>query len=353
MHPKDLKVLKVEFLLTRQCNLSCDYCKITDASSLQGDELSLHAVQDIFDDISNLWPTAPVILFGGEPTMRDDLPEILSYGIKKGLKLAVISNSIRVLKDEEYRQRIVDSGLKNWSVSIDGFHENLCVDHSSWVKSNLGLKALRMFRDDHGFDDLVACITVTKKNIGYLPLLVRGLTEEGIWSICTPIQRGGPSYDYSCGGEGLFPLEKEVVHASVVLSAMARDGAFLMHNDPEWFDAWPGYFRSQGWKCHDKSTLTIDADGSLRRCVDQPLSKPFFARTFLNAQNFDRYVAEIKKTVPDTCNGCFWDPAFESLLRAQNPYLTVEEGRKSYRHELSDDDINKLLPKAQPWFRRE
>jgi MoaA/NifB/PqqE/SkfB family radical SAM enzyme len=209
-----------------------------------------------------------------------------------------------------------------------------------------------MFRDKYGIRDLVTCITVTKKNIDSLPEIIRFLTSEGIWSICTPLQCPPPllRYDYSQGDTEDLPSQEQVEAISPVLSLMASSKRFLMHNEPGWFDLWPKYFRNQSWKCHDKSILTVDADGSLRLCVDIPLKKHLHILDLKNESTVDAYM-ELLKERP-TCGGCFWDPAYESIAKGTRVGMSDEEGRKSFRHELSEAEIEQLIPEAQQWFRK-
>jgi MoaA/NifB/PqqE/SkfB family radical SAM enzyme len=101
-----MKILKVEWLLTRRCDLKCDYCKIRDNSSLKGVELDYLDVIDGVEYIHKRFPGVPIIFFGGEPTVLDWLPNLVDYCEKIGLKYAVISNSRRILSDEEYFERI-------------------------------------------------------------------------------------------------------------------------------------------------------------------------------------------------------------------------------------------------------
>jgi len=351
MKASDLKVLKVEFLLTRRCQYRCSYCKIVDSKSLRSQkELTTFQVCQSIIFISRTWPGAPIIFFGGEPTVRDDLPSIIKCCVDHGVKHAVISNSMRVLKDSEYADKLVEAGLSNWSTSFDGATLGLVTDPSVLKKSIQGVDALRMFRDKYGIRDLVTCITVTKKNLEALPDIIQDLTKEGIWSICTPLQCPLPilSYDYSSGNIADLPSQKQVEESAQILSFMARSGRFLMHNESGWFDLWPAYFRTQTWKCRDKGNLTIDADGSLRLCVDIAFPFSMSIWDLYMSYNVERYSDALLKSPP--CNGCFWDPAFESLQRATREGTTQEEGRKSFRHEMTNEQIGQLLPEAQKWF---
>jgi len=352
MKASDLRVLKVEYLATRKCRLNCSYCKITDDSSLKGTELTLQEVQEMIDLIGWHWPGAPLIIFGGEPTMREDLPEIIEYAKSCGVKTAVISNSLKVTVNVEYRERLVSAGLDNWSISYDGDGRDLSeTDPNLTIKSGAGLTALKMFRDQYGIRDLVACITVTKHNITSLPEIVEMLTKEGIWSICTPLQIGGEGYDYSSGDRGNLPLVEHIHSISMEMQAMAESGKYLMHNEAAWFAAWDDNFILQDWQCHDKSVLTVDADGLLRWCVEKALPERFSIFDLETEEHLEGYADLLGDTIPD-CDGCFWDPAYESIKRGLDSTLTDVEGRQSYRHELTSEEVSKLLPEAQQWFKK-
>lgn len=196
---EEMKVLKTEYMVTRKCELTCDYCKIIDPASLKAREQTTDEVLKSVDIIADNWPGSPIIWFGGEPTTRDDLPEIIGRCREREVKYAVISNSLRVLRDEEYRERLVKAGLSNWSCSLDDLDADGTVDKMTLTKSSSGMRALMLMRDAYGVRDLVTCITVTKHNIDRLPGIVEMLTKEGVWGICTPLQLGGPEYDYSKG----------------------------------------------------------------------------------------------------------------------------------------------------------
>lgn len=350
MKLSDLSVLKAEFMVTRRCQLQCDYCKITQKPRLWGKEMTTAQALSCVDLMADNWPGAPMIIYGGEPTLRDDLPDIIRHMVKRDVKHAVISNSIRLTKDMEYLDRLVKSGLSNWSVSYDGGTEDLVVGKHAAKKSMYGLNALRYFRDVFNIRDLVACITVTKKNIEDLPSIVMNLSMEGIWAICTPLQFGGIGYEYSRGDAIDLPSQEQLDTFSPILEEMAQSGKFLMHNGPEWFREWPIGFRTQTWKCHDKSVLTIDADGCLRYCVDIPLPVPIRAWQLQEPVFLEQYKNLLKMKTP--CLGCFWDPCFEGTHRALSEDYGIEKGRETFRHEMTEERISKLLPEAQKWFRR-
>jgi MoaA/NifB/PqqE/SkfB family radical SAM enzyme len=68
--------------LTRRCNLACDHCYL-DAHSLKHGspfELTTDEVCRLLDEVVQCGEGPMVVLTGGEPLMRGDLEEIITYG---------------------------------------------------------------------------------------------------------------------------------------------------------------------------------------------------------------------------------------------------------------------------------
>ena len=341
-------ILKVEWLLTRKCNLKCSYCQIRRPCSLQGMELSEQEVYEGVRVINRLFPEVPIIFFGGEPTVLDWLPSLIAFCESLKVKYAVISNGVRVVADRNYFERLVKAGISNWSVSVDSLRSlsGLSdVSTDSEVKTYSGIRSLRMFREA-GVKDLVACITVTNKNIRDIPQIVRVLSSEGVWGITTPLQRGGMDREYSAFSPELeCDNPEEYLDVARELKEMALSGKYLMHNSPEFYDWWGRYFHARDWVCETKNALTIDADGSLKRCVDQKGGLDRYSILNLDVELED-YLDSVSK--PHGCDGCFWDPAFETSLRAKT--WDRESAVKSFRHELTPEQNSNLLPEVKRWF---
>lgn len=345
MKNKVLKVLKVEWLLTRKCDLRCPYCEIRDSRSLLGKELSLSQVIEGVNVVDRMFPRVPIVFFGGEPAVLDWLPELVAHCESIGLKYAIISNGKRALRDGRFFERLINAGISNWSVSIDSLKGHSRGDAE--VKSKTGFGSLLKFREK-GVRDLVACITVTKDNIEEVPEIIAKLSRNGIWGIVTPLQVGDETFEYSGNVPALQETRQGVVKIiSGVLFEMAKSGRYLMHNAPEYFLSWSRYFIRQDWKCTNKSCITVDADGSLKRCVDRKLGLEKFSILTLE-DCWEEYCEALEK--PVECKGCFWDPAFETSLRAST--WDQDVAVDSFRHELTDEQIEGLSPEARKWFKK-
>ena len=68
-------------------------------------------------------PQPVVQLFGGEPTVRDDLFEIIALARKYGLKPHVTTNGLR-LADEEYCKKICEARV-GMRFAFDGFSPDI------------------------------------------------------------------------------------------------------------------------------------------------------------------------------------------------------------------------------------
>ncbi|MBD3256287.1 MAG: radical SAM protein [Candidatus Lokiarchaeota archaeon] len=108
--------------VTNRCNLACPICFAN--ASAKG-----YVVEPTFDEIvyimkhfRSMKPTPAVLLqfAGGEPTLRDDLPEITKIGKELGfLDIMVSTNGIRIAKSIEYLQALKDAGLDTVYLQFD------------------------------------------------------------------------------------------------------------------------------------------------------------------------------------------------------------------------------------------
>lgn len=103
--------------ITQRCNLKCIHCYAHAKARQSDDELTTREGKALLDDLAGMG--VPVILFsGGEPMMREDLPELAEYAVKKGMR-AVISTNGTLITPDAARQ-LKDIGLSYVGISLDG-----------------------------------------------------------------------------------------------------------------------------------------------------------------------------------------------------------------------------------------
>lgn len=116
---RDLPVLS-EIALTYRCQNKCVFCyaespnRGTQVHEMTTDEVKV-IIDRIFDDAH-----CPTVSFtGGEPTLRDDLPELVSYAKSKGMRVNLITNGLKCA-NPEFVARLKEAGLDSAQVSLEG-----------------------------------------------------------------------------------------------------------------------------------------------------------------------------------------------------------------------------------------
>ena len=103
--------------ITARCNMNCTFC-FAEPDGAQ--DPSLDTVKRWIDDLTEPGKTL-LQLSGGEPTVRDDLPEIVAYAKQVGCKYVQLnSNGLRLAEDEAFIKRLADAGLSFVFMQFDG-----------------------------------------------------------------------------------------------------------------------------------------------------------------------------------------------------------------------------------------
>jgi radical SAM protein with 4Fe4S-binding SPASM domain len=134
-----------EIALTYRCNNKCRFCYAFSPYRESG-EMTTEEVKHVIDIIVDDAHVPSLSFTGGEPTLREDLFELISYGRSKGLRVNLITNGIRC-HDKEFVGRLVEAGLNSAQVSIEGpdaeTHDYIVGIPGAFVKTVQGIKNLR------------------------------------------------------------------------------------------------------------------------------------------------------------------------------------------------------------------
>ncbi|MCK5160827.1 MAG: radical SAM protein [Candidatus Aureabacteria bacterium] len=118
------KVPNIAFVeLTNRCNMNCPIC-ITNVPSMGFEfEPDMEYFKLIFEDLSKLDPKPSIQLFGGEPTVREDLFDIIRLAKSYGLSVRVVTNGLK-LADKKYCEKLIEEGV-SILISFDGFNKKM------------------------------------------------------------------------------------------------------------------------------------------------------------------------------------------------------------------------------------
>lgn len=110
--------------VTKGCNLSCTFC-FANGGRPENDP-SLEALKEAITDIVRQCGQPLLQLSGGEPTLRDDLPELVRYAKEAGCSyVQVNTNGIRLAEDPEYTRTLAEAGLDIVFLQFDGTKDKI------------------------------------------------------------------------------------------------------------------------------------------------------------------------------------------------------------------------------------
>jgi uncharacterized radical SAM superfamily Fe-S cluster-containing enzyme len=105
--------------VTEDCNLSCSFCFAS--SGPGGKQKSFEEVVDLLEVVKREGGTRPVQFSGGEPTVREDLPELVARAREMGFEHVQVNTNGLVLAGEPgYAQRLADAGATAIYLQFDG-----------------------------------------------------------------------------------------------------------------------------------------------------------------------------------------------------------------------------------------
>jgi radical SAM protein with 4Fe4S-binding SPASM domain len=132
--------LRMDVALTFKCQNNCIHCYA--GGPHETEELTTEQWKIVIDRLQEIGVF--ILTFtGGEPTLRDDLPELLLYVQNKGMVTGLITNGRR-LKDKDYVKTLEKAGLDFVQVTLEShkaeIHDLMTASKGSWKETVAGIK---------------------------------------------------------------------------------------------------------------------------------------------------------------------------------------------------------------------
>lgn len=132
--------LRMDMALTFRCQNNCIHCY--SGGPHETPELTAAQWKEVIDTLSQIGIF--ILTFtGGEPTLREDLPELLLYAQNKGMVTGLVTNGRR-LKDKAYVETLEKAGLDFVQITLESHkpkvHDFMTGAKGSWKESVAGIK---------------------------------------------------------------------------------------------------------------------------------------------------------------------------------------------------------------------
>ena len=131
---------RMDLALTYRCNNDCAHCY--NARPRDYPELDTESWKRIID---RLWELGvPHIVFtGGEPTLRNDLPELIAHAESNG-QITGLNTNARRMQSADYVKQLVEAGLDHVQITVESWdeaiHEQMVQARGSFRQTIAGLR---------------------------------------------------------------------------------------------------------------------------------------------------------------------------------------------------------------------
>ncbi|CCO09205.1 radical SAM (seleno)protein TrsS [Desulforamulus hydrothermalis] len=111
--------------ITQRCNLGCAFC-FADAGASPSADPGLEVIKGYFETLLLAGGPFNIQLSGGEPTLRDDLPEIIRLGRSLGFNFIQLNtNGLRLAEEPSFVKKCRDAGLSSIFLQFDGTSDEI------------------------------------------------------------------------------------------------------------------------------------------------------------------------------------------------------------------------------------
>lgn len=309
----------VQFFVTARCNLTCKQCNIIYANS-DVRECTIDEIKRIADNFAEMG-VAIVLLTGGEPFVRKDLPEIIQAFEARGVHVRMQTNG---LASEEQIARAVESGGKDISISLDSLQPTIQDKingdlNGSWHRA---IRAISLFTKYLPKKDSFASLgcVLQPQNLGDIEDIVRFGTAISWFTSLVPVHVS--DYAHPRGFRTFDPdlrFRKEelpIVDALIERIKKLRNTGYLLYDSDQYLDDIKKFVRNEpiNWRSHNNQVcdtpnlyFVLLPNGEFAPCCDYRINKsyPAYDDKFPKIFRSKAFRDEVSQ-ITHACDGCMY-----------------------------------------------
>ena len=325
----------VQYYITARCNMACEQCNIIYADG-DSNEMNIHQIRKVAENFAKIG-VGIVLLIGGEPFVRKDLPEIIEAFVKNDIHVRMQTNG---LATENMLQRCVDAGGHDISISMDSL-DWVIQDRingnfkNSWKRIIKSVSIINGIFPEEGTGFFGTVLMPS--NLEHIRDVLEFATKIGWGVSLVPVHVSTPdrplgfrTFDNRLRfSPKLFPRIKEVLNE---LKAM-RNNQMNLYDSDEYLDdiyrfivGYPVKWRKRNNNVCDSPSLyfALDPNGNVNPCCDYKLRESFPAYHPNFPEQFQQKIIhrEIYHYTRN-CAGCMYGsyPEITMTARYLKPFL--------------------------------
>ena len=282
----EIKLHELSYLFwecTLKCNLNCLHCGSDCTANSRFKDIPFEDFLSAIIPLSNIYHrnSITVVITGGEPLLRQDLPEYGKELRKHFFKWGIVTNGY--MYDAEIHAKLLSAGMGSITLSLDGLEEN-----HNWLRNNVNsfsraMDALKLIVFSNRLCyDIVTC--VNKRNIKELENIKELLIENKVknWRLFTiaPIGRAANNLEMQLSNEELIFLMNFIVETR-------KEGRINIYFSCEsYVGKYEGKVRDSYFFCRAGVNIaSVLIDGSISACPN--INRKFVQGNIYNNDFYD------------------------------------------------------------------
>jgi MoaA/NifB/PqqE/SkfB family radical SAM enzyme len=327
----------VQFYITARCNLTCQQCNIIYANSDMR-ECTISEIEKIADNLAEMG-VAIVLLTGGEPFIRRDLPEIIYAFESRGLHVRMQTNG---LATEEQIHAAIDAGGTDISISLDSLQPKVQDKvngdfNGSWTKAIQTIGKFTRYLPKEGSFGSLGCV-LQRDNLDDVEQVIKFGTKIGWYTSLVPVHvthfaapRGFRTFDKK---QSFLPKEYAKVDSVLQNVHQMRKNGYLLYDSDQYLEDIKSFIRDGSIKWRDKNNGLCDSpnlyfailpNGKFAPCCDHRLPSDIytFDKNFPKIFRKKSFRDEVK-IVTSACDGCMYGSYPEMTIAMRYFRATVQ-----------------------------
>lgn len=326
----------VQFYITSRCNLKCTQCNIIYTNS-DVRECSLDEIKRIADNFASMG-VAMVLLTGGEPFVRQDLPDIIRAFESRGIHVRMQTNG---LATEERIVEVIEAGGRDISISLDSL-KSINQDEinggfpSSWQRALRSISYFTRHLPKEGSFASLGCVMQPQNLEDTINVIKFGTAISWFTSLC-PVHvtshskpRGFRSFDQSLK---FLPKDYERIDNLIEEIRAMKGMGYLLYDSDQYLDDIKRFVKKEPitWRKKNKNVcdspnlyFALLPNGEFSPCCDFRIdsSVPAYDKNFEKIYRSALFKKEVHKKT-SSCSGCMYGsyPEMTISMRYLKPKL--------------------------------